>query len=147
MAKYYDNLQEYFDDAVAYLATMPSQSVDYRGTCVYHNKDTDSRCIVGQFSPQESEASFARMGVQGLSKSYPDLKGIAWPDCDLGIELAEELQEAHDSSINWNNYGFDGWLFIKQLAECYGLSFTRPNLEIRTNDDSRPHSPSKTVPV
>lgn len=137
-----EGMQRYFDDAVAYLATMTRRSVmknvSEDGTivsgCTYFNTETDEHCIIGQFIPDGHVAQGAYGGVRSLYATYPDLLGIAIPDHEHGLEVAAFLQVAHDDADNWTRKGFRRWERVAAIADKFNLTFTMPETVITDSE-------------
>lgn len=132
----YDNLQDYFNDAVAYFATMTRQCSDL-DTGMYFDDEHDEHCIIGQFIPSKYfplESDFNIRPVNELIEAYEDLIGYAIPDAPRGLSLATDLQEAHDASKNWRASGFIGWNQVAKIAEAYNLDFVKPQLQVDLTD-------------
>ena len=111
--------QEYFDKTIRHLVEQGERASDGI-SCRFLTPD-GLKCAVGCHIPDGHEAQESGDGVGYLEEVYLDLAGIAWPDTDDGISLAEALQSLHDISENWDESGFVGWDAAYSIAYNFGL--------------------------
>jgi hypothetical protein len=98
---------------------------------------------MGQFmtDAQRELLSGDTCAIEEVAGVWPDVattviydiqyQGDGYPDeqC-VGMRIAHDLQEVHDSPLNWDENGFTGWEGLQSIAEEYGLNFTRPDTTV-----------------
>jgi hypothetical protein len=89
--------QDYFDKTVKHIIAQGDACKNKSGSCVYRNGSKS--CAVGYWIPEGHPAESETGSVDSLVDTYPDLKGVAWPDTEHGVYLALELQRLHDDNI------------------------------------------------
>lgn len=90
-------LQEYFDKTVKHLAEQKTASVGST-SCMYED-EAGRRCAVGVHIPDGHPGLKFEGDIYELLAAFPDLQGVACPREEIGIELAHNLQVAHDAAL------------------------------------------------
>lgn len=121
------DMQDYFDKTVAHLSSMKGPSYQKDSPyCAYLGVD-GSRCAVGVHIPDGHPALDFLGSVSELAFFFPELADIAWPNSQSGLDLAQDLQEAHDDVLNWDDRGFCNFEALEKIADEYDLEYEMPN--------------------
>ena len=118
--------QEYYNQAVRYIANQKHRCVDPVGDCLYADGQ-GNYCAIGYFMPKGHKASKTNLGISALIQDYPELVEWVLPDGDPDEAelLAGRLQALHDVETYRQETGgglsAPGWKAATGIATAFGL--------------------------
>lgn len=98
------DIQEIFDTIAKHLLTQNAQAINLNERCVYWNKETGNKCVVGCMIPEENyDPKFESTNIACLFQNYSNLmdtifKVISKVDKSDKISLLIRLQGMHDKT-------------------------------------------------
>lgn len=123
--------QRYFTETINYLRNQETRAMSSSEFCAYRGHD-GTPCAVGYWIPDDLyDPDMEGVGnVTDIDAVFPWLHGVAWPDTEHGIQLAEALQGLHDMLEYRNGLGGGlserGEAKAQSIAEKYKLTYTPP---------------------
>ena len=121
----FDTMQEYFDQALAFFATMPRQSTHVDSTiCTYYNALTQDACIVGQFMDDDLRHKsifdpryFGSMRVLFWNLSEDELAQVI-PDSQELIEFRRTFGKKHIGTTDYDQADDDWKIITKRFPNA-----------------------------
>ena len=126
-------MQRYFTETVEYLRGQETKAAK-GGVCFYLTED-GNKCAIGRWIPDGHEGQGHGRGADSLAVTFPDLAGVAWPNCPTGVSLADHLQGLHDDQTRRYRVGLTGGGLSPEgesraelIARIFGLEYMAPQV-------------------